>query len=246
MHFLFGLADGEGGAVFSDDAAKRFLADPADGWGLGAKYGNGAARINVDGRDYLHHTGGMVSFCSAMHVDAEAGVGAFASANVHYALNYRHDHVTTFACELMRAARVKVSTPAPKPAKPPLENPERFAGAFTSAAGDGLRSSPGRAKSDCGVAAVIARWSLRRERYFRQRSLNSRSLESPLISRMTKRRGCGSEKRNTRAMRRPGIGLQRRRPCGFYRVVTTTTIAGPGRFSFTPATALYGSATPKS
>ncbi len=143
MRFLFGLADGKGGAVFSDDAAKRFLADPVDGWGPGAKYGNGVARIKVDGRNYLHHTGGMVSFCSAMHIDAEAGVAAFASANVHYALNYRPNRVTTYACEMMRAARAKLSAPAPKPAKPALENPERFAGVFTDASGDAFEISAG-------------------------------------------------------------------------------------------------------
>jgi CubicO group peptidase (beta-lactamase class C family) len=136
MRFLFGLGDGKGGAVFSDDAAKRFLADPADGWGPGAKYGNGVARINVDGRNYLHHTGGMVSFCSAMHVDVDAGVAAFASANVHYSLNYRPSRVTTYACELLRAVRAKSPAPAPKPAKPALEAPSRFAGVFTDAAGD--------------------------------------------------------------------------------------------------------------
>ncbi|MFN3961222.1 MAG: serine hydrolase domain-containing protein [Parvularculaceae bacterium] len=136
MRFLFDLADGKGGEVFSDDAARRFLADPADGWGPGAKYGNGVARIEVDGRKYLHHTGGMVSFCSAMHVDAEAGVAAFASANVHYALNYRPNRVTTYACEMLRAVRANLSAPAPKPAKPLLENPSRFAGVFTDAAGD--------------------------------------------------------------------------------------------------------------
>ncbi len=136
MRFLFDLAAGEGGAVFSADAAKRFLGDPADGWGPGAKYGNGVARINVDGRNYLHHTGGMVSFCSAVHVDAEAGVAAFASANVHYSLNYRPNRVTSFACELARAARANISAPASKPAKPALDRPERFAGAFSDAAGD--------------------------------------------------------------------------------------------------------------
>ncbi len=136
MRFLFGLADGKGGAVFSDETAKRFLADPADGWGPGAKYGNGVARISIDGRTYLHHTGGMVSFCSALHVDAEAGVAAFASANVHYALNYRPSRVTTYACELLRAVRAKALVPTPKPAKPPLDNPERFAGTYAAANGD--------------------------------------------------------------------------------------------------------------
>jgi CubicO group peptidase (beta-lactamase class C family) len=135
MRFLLDLADGKGGPVFSDDAAKRFLADPAAGWSPGAKYGNGVARITIDGRNYLHHTGGMVSFCSAMHVDAEAGVAAFASANVHYSLNYRPSRVTTFACEMLRSVRTRTPPPAPKPAKPPLENPGRFAGIYTSADG---------------------------------------------------------------------------------------------------------------
>lgn len=136
LRFLLGLAEGKGGPVFSDEIAKRFLADPADGWGPGAKYGNGVARIDVDGRKYLHHTGGMVSFCSALHVDPEAGVAAFASANIHYSLNYRPVRVTTYACELLRAIREGLPAPAPKPPAIALEKPERYAGAFVSAAGD--------------------------------------------------------------------------------------------------------------
>ncbi len=136
MRFLLGLANGEGGALFSDETAKKFLADPAEGWGPGAHYGNGVARISIDGRNYLHHTGGMVSFCSALHVDADAGVAAFASANVHYSLNYRPVRVTTYACELMRALREGAPAPAPKPPTIALENPQRFAGAFTAADGD--------------------------------------------------------------------------------------------------------------
>ena len=146
MRFLFGLAEGKGGAVFSDDAAKRFLADPADGWGPGAKYGNGIARIEVDGRQYLHHTGGMVSFCSAMHVDADAGVAAFATTNVHYSLNYRPNRVTLYACEMLRALRANAPAPAKKPAKPALVNPARFAGVFTDAAGDAFEIVAGDGK----------------------------------------------------------------------------------------------------
>lgn len=143
MRFLLELADGKGGAVFSDAAARRFLADPVDGWGPGARYGNGIARVEVDGRKYLHHTGGMVSFCSALHVDAEAGVAAFASANVHYALNYRPSRVTTYACELLRAIGAKAPAPAPKPAKAGLENPARFAGVFTAESGDRFEIAAG-------------------------------------------------------------------------------------------------------
>jgi CubicO group peptidase (beta-lactamase class C family) len=146
MRFLFGLAEGKGGAVFSDGAAKRFLADPADGWGPGAKYGNGVARVEVDGRKYLHHTGGMVSFCSAMHVDAEAGVAAFASTNVHYSLNYRPNRVTLYACEMLRTLRANAPAPTKKPAKPALENPARFAGVFTDEGGDAFEIVAGEGK----------------------------------------------------------------------------------------------------
>lgn len=146
MRFLFDLAEGKGGGIFSDAAAKRFLADPVEGWGPGAKYGNGVARISVDGRSYLHHTGGMVSFCSAMHVDAEAGVAAFASANVHYSLNYRPARVTTYACELLRAMRAGAPAPSPKPPRNALEEPERFDGVFTAENGDAFEVIAGAGK----------------------------------------------------------------------------------------------------
>lgn len=138
LRFLLGLADGKGGAVFSDETAARFLADPAEaaGWSPGSRYGNGIARVKIDGRDYLHHTGGMVSFCSSLHVDPDAGVAAFASANVHYSLNYRPRDITICACELLRALGEGAPAPAPKATKPVLEKPERFAGVFTAQSGD--------------------------------------------------------------------------------------------------------------
>lgn len=136
LRFLFDLADGRGGPVFSDATAVRFLADPADGWNAGDQYGNGVARANIDGRRYLHHTGGMVSFCSSLHVDPAAGVAAFASANVHYSLNYRPVRISHFACELMRAIREGTPAPAPKPAKNGLKDAAQFAGAFHSVDGD--------------------------------------------------------------------------------------------------------------
>ncbi|MFN0022606.1 MAG: serine hydrolase domain-containing protein [Parvularculaceae bacterium] len=138
MRFLLGLSEGKGGPVFSDETAKRFLESPvnAPNWGLGATYGNGIARVQIDGRAYLHHTGGMVSFCSALHLDRDAGIAAFASGNVHYSLNYRPRDITTFACKLFHALRTNAPLPAPKPAKATLEKPERFAGVYTAASGD--------------------------------------------------------------------------------------------------------------
>jgi hypothetical protein len=123
--------------VFSDATAAAFLADPADapGWADGAKYGNGLARVTINDRAYLHHTGGMVSFCSSMHIDAQAGVAAFASSNVHYGMGYRPRGVTHLAWELFRAAKGGGPAPTPMPTRPIVENAERFAGVYTSATG---------------------------------------------------------------------------------------------------------------
>lgn len=136
LRFLLDLADGKGGPVLSDATAKRFLAGPAEGWGEGEHYGNGIARVTVEGRDYLHHTGGMISFCSSLHVDPDAGVAAFASTNVHYALDYRPKKVTIHACELARAMKAGIEAPAPIPPRDALETPAQYAGIFTATDGD--------------------------------------------------------------------------------------------------------------
>ena len=136
LRFMIGVADGQGGPVFSDDAAARFLANPVDGWGEGSKYGNGVAHVEAGGRSYLHHTGGMISFSSSLHIDPEAGVAAFASSNVHYSLNYRPKHVTVHACELMRVMQEGGAEPVPPPPHEPIDAPEQYAGEFTSADGD--------------------------------------------------------------------------------------------------------------
>jgi hypothetical protein len=69
-------------------------------------------------------------------VDAQAGVAAFASSNVHYGLNYRPRGVTILACELLRAAKEGGPAPTPMPTRPRVEHPERFAGAYTAASGE--------------------------------------------------------------------------------------------------------------
>ncbi|WP_395073561.1 serine hydrolase domain-containing protein [Hyphococcus sp.] len=138
LRFLIDLAGGKGGAVFSDETAVRFMTDPAPapGWDETAKYGNGIARIELDGRAYLHHTGGMVSFSSSLHVDPQAGVAAFASSNIHYAHNYRPRDVSHYACGLLRAAKESAEPPVPKPTKPEVKNPTQFSGAYIAENGD--------------------------------------------------------------------------------------------------------------
>ena len=138
LKFLIDLSNGKGGAVFSDETAKRFLNDPADapGWSEGTKYGNGIAHIRQNERAYLHHTGGMVSFSSSLHVDREAEVAAFASGNIHYATNYRPRDVTLYACQLLQSTQDNTSAPAPKPSRPSVQEPEIFTGVFVAKNGD--------------------------------------------------------------------------------------------------------------
>jgi CubicO group peptidase (beta-lactamase class C family) len=138
LRFLIDLADGKGAPVLSDAAAREFLADPVAVPGLPAsqRYKNGVRHLEAEGRRYLHHTGGMVSFSSSLHVDREAGVAAFASANVHYSLGYRPRDVTAYACGLMRALAEGGPAPRPRPTAPRLDAPQRFVGRFTAADGD--------------------------------------------------------------------------------------------------------------
>ncbi len=136
LRYLMALADLKGGPILSGEAAAHFVADATDapGWGDGVKYGSGIAQVDVDERRYFHHTGGMVSFSSSLHVDREAGVAAFASSNVHYALNYRPRDITVYACEALRGARdgATALTSMPKPVKPDIEKPEQYTGVFTA------------------------------------------------------------------------------------------------------------------
>jgi D-alanyl-D-alanine carboxypeptidase len=113
LRYLLELAQGRGGPVLSDAAAARFMADPAaaPGWAETARYGNGLARLTIAERQYLHHTGGMVSFSSSMHVDPAAGVACYASSNIGVSLNYRPRDVSLFACRLFQSVRERSETP---------------------------------------------------------------------------------------------------------------------------------------
>lgn len=142
LRFLIGLAQGHGGAVFSDATAAQFIADPAEGWGEGAHYGNGIARVAADGRNYFHHTGGMLSFCSSLHVDTEAGIAAFASTNTGVPVNYRPRDVTRHACRLFKAARDGAAAPAAPPTRVGVDGAARFVGTYTAANGDSFEVLP--------------------------------------------------------------------------------------------------------
>ncbi len=75
----------------------------AEHFGPGAAYGYGIAVDRIDGHRRLRHTGGMVSFASALEVDLDSGVGVFASINAMQ--DYRPRPVAEYALRLMRACR---------------------------------------------------------------------------------------------------------------------------------------------
>lgn len=140
LRFLSALAQGRGGPVLTDAAAARFVAHAADapGWAKGASYGSGVARTTVEGRPYWHHTGGMPSFSSSLHLDPETGIAAYASSNVGYPLGYRPRDVTLFAVRALRATRAGEAlseAPSPTP-KLPAERLAAIAGIYRNRAGE--------------------------------------------------------------------------------------------------------------
>jgi len=116
-------------ALFS----KRHI--PAEEFGPAASYGYGIAVDSLDGHTVVRHTGGMVSFASALHVDIDEGFGAFASINAMQ--GYRPNPVAQYALQLMRAQRASQSLPEPPKTAPAtfIENPQQYAGVYTSTDG---------------------------------------------------------------------------------------------------------------
>jgi CubicO group peptidase (beta-lactamase class C family) len=142
--WLAEAGQGRGAPLLSDASAARFCKATIDapGWAVkGARYANGLAVVPVGGRDLLHHTGGMLAFSSAIHVDPIAGVGAFASTNVGL-VPYRPRDLTAYACERLRA--VIESGPSPVvPAIPP-KGPDlaAYAGRYAAPHGETLEIRP--------------------------------------------------------------------------------------------------------
>ena len=108
--------------------------------GEDASYGYGLWVSETEGRTLLRHTGGMVAFSSAMHVDLTSGTGVFASVNANLA-GYRPNVVAKYALDLLRATIEGKTLPAaPKTNTMPdqIPKPSDFAGTFTSADGSKL------------------------------------------------------------------------------------------------------------
>ncbi len=107
-------------------------------FGPGASYGYGIAVDTLDGHRRIRHTGGMVSFASALEVDLDAGVGVFASINAMQ--GYRPSPVAEYALRLMRACRDGAPLPEIPPRDPPLRvvSAGSYAGRYSGSSGHAL------------------------------------------------------------------------------------------------------------
>jgi CubicO group peptidase (beta-lactamase class C family) len=107
----------------------------ADEFGPGASYGYGIAVDTIDGHRRIRHTGGMLSFASALEIDLDAGVGVFASINAMQ--GYRPRPVAEYALRLMRACREGTPLPDIPARNPPLRvnSAANYAGHFSGSGG---------------------------------------------------------------------------------------------------------------
>ena len=139
LRYVIALGRGNGAPLLPDASAKAMLGNVAKAEELGGGYSSGFMRTKIDGRPMLHHTGGMQIFTSSFDVDAEEGVGAFASTNGTLA-EHRPVAVTAYAMRALRAARAgKPLPPQPDPfASRRVDKPERYVGRWVAADGSVL------------------------------------------------------------------------------------------------------------
>jgi D-alanyl-D-alanine carboxypeptidase len=137
MQMILNHGEIRGGRVISEQSFKLFSTPhiAAPPFGPTAGYGYGIAVDKLDGHVRLRHTGGMVSFMSAIHMDLDAKLGAFASINAQ--LGYRPNPVAQLAVQLLRSEK-EGSKP---PEVPPFDAAANVAAAasysaiYTSGAG---------------------------------------------------------------------------------------------------------------
>ena len=137
MQMILNRGEIRGGRIVSEDSFKLFstphIAAPA--FGPTAGYGYGIAVDKLDGHVRLRHTGGMVSFMSAIHMDLDAKIGAFASINAQ--LGYRPNPVAQLALQLLRAEKDGSKPPAEPPfdAAAKVESADSYSATYTSGSG---------------------------------------------------------------------------------------------------------------
>jgi hypothetical protein len=135
LRALAGAVQGKGALGLTPERAKAFASHAVATQTPGMSYGNGLMHVGADGRAYLHHTGGMLSFSSSFHVDVASGVGAFASSTITAFAEYRPRQLTRFAVDALTNAL----TGRPLPPQPAFEssiaNAASYIGRYSGPAG---------------------------------------------------------------------------------------------------------------
>jgi CubicO group peptidase (beta-lactamase class C family) len=135
MRALADVANGRGGLGLDPQRGLAFTrrSVPSDTPGRG--YGNGLMHVTDGSRVLLHHTGGMVSFSSAFHLDAPSGIGAFASSSIGAFAGYRPRLLTKFAVDAMRSAAAGTALPVAPPLTVTVD-PAAYVGRYSGPNGD--------------------------------------------------------------------------------------------------------------
>ena len=143
LRSLANAAQGRGGMGLGPKAGLAFTSHSVPSDSPEMAYGNGLMHVTSDGRRYLHHTGGMISFTSAFHVDVENGIGSFASSTISAFSGYRPRKVTLFAIQAIAAAEAGRPLPDPPALEATIEKPADFAGRYVSGSRSfEIRSAP--------------------------------------------------------------------------------------------------------
>jgi len=137
MQMILNRGQINGARIVSEESFKLFSTPhiAAPPFGPEAGYGYGIAVDKLDGHTRLRHTGGMVSFMSAIHMDLDARIGAFASINAQ--LGYRPNPVAQLAVQLLRAERERGKLPQSPEFDPALrvDSAASYSAVYTSRAG---------------------------------------------------------------------------------------------------------------
>lgn len=142
MRALAGMAQGRGGLGLTPQQALEFTRHAVKSDTPGMTYGNGLMHVSNAGRRYLHHTGGMVSFTSAFHLDPASGIGAFASSTLSAFSSYRPRLLTRYAVDALAEAAAGRPVPQPPPLQTPLRNAAAYVGQY-AVPGGSLEIRPG-------------------------------------------------------------------------------------------------------
>lgn len=132
LRSLANAAQGRGGMGLGPKAGLAFTSHSVPSDSPEMAYGNGLMHVTSDGRRYLHHTGGMISFTSSFHVDVENGIGSFASSTISAFSGYRPRKLTMYAIQAIAAAEAGRPLPDPPALETNVEKPGDYVGRYVA------------------------------------------------------------------------------------------------------------------